>query len=223
MELPTRPRTTMPSGRQPHHALSTAFVRNVARAGRYCDGDGLYLDGQPTATRSWVHGWGARFRPWPFAVDTESTRRPRDIRQIVGRPRAVPDRRYPALPAGSTPRSVRFSGPEDWTGDNGWTVCPCGSRCCGEPWIRPECPEHARRETARIPCTIPAIRRAGRACTARSSGGIGRPPSPPTRPFRAANEAKCWRGRVSDGSRPRRSARRRTTPAPSSAPAARSR
>ena len=54
MELPTRPRTTKPSGRQPHHALSTAFVRNVARAGRYCDGDGLYLDVQPTGTRSWV-------------------------------------------------------------------------------------------------------------------------------------------------------------------------
>ena len=54
MELPNRPRTTKPNGRQPHHALSTAFVRNVAQAGRYCDGDGLYLDVQPTGTRSWV-------------------------------------------------------------------------------------------------------------------------------------------------------------------------
>ena len=54
MELPTRPRTTKPSGRQPHHVLSTAFVRNVAQAGRYCDGDGLYLDVQPSGTRSWV-------------------------------------------------------------------------------------------------------------------------------------------------------------------------
>ena len=54
MELPDRPRTTKPNGRQPHHALSTAFVRNVAQAGRYCDGDGLYLDVQPTGTRSWV-------------------------------------------------------------------------------------------------------------------------------------------------------------------------
>ena len=41
MEFPNRPRTTKPNGRQPHHALSTAFVRNVAQAGRYCDGDGL--------------------------------------------------------------------------------------------------------------------------------------------------------------------------------------
>ena len=62
MELPTRPRTTKPSGRQPRHALSTAFVRNVAQAGRYCDGDGLYLDVQPSGTRSWVQrlvirGW----------------------------------------------------------------------------------------------------------------------------------------------------------------------
>ena len=54
MELPTRPRTTKPSGRQPRHALSTAFVRNVAQAGRYCDGDGLYLDVQPSGTRDWV-------------------------------------------------------------------------------------------------------------------------------------------------------------------------
>ena len=53
-EPPTRPRTTKPNGRQPRHALSTAFVRDVARAGRYCDGDGLYLDVQPTGTRSWV-------------------------------------------------------------------------------------------------------------------------------------------------------------------------
>ena len=54
MELQTRPRTTKPGGRQPRHALSTAFVRNVAQAGRYCDGDGLYLDVQPSGTRSWV-------------------------------------------------------------------------------------------------------------------------------------------------------------------------
>ena len=54
MELPIRPRTTKPGGRQPRHALSTAFVRNVAQAGRYCDGDGLYLDVQPSGTRSWV-------------------------------------------------------------------------------------------------------------------------------------------------------------------------
>ncbi len=54
MELPTRPWTAKPNGRQPHHALSTAFVRNVAQAGRYCDGEGLYLDVQPTGTRNWV-------------------------------------------------------------------------------------------------------------------------------------------------------------------------
>ena len=42
------------TGRQPHHALSTAVVRNVAQAGRYCDGDGLYLDVQPSGTRSRV-------------------------------------------------------------------------------------------------------------------------------------------------------------------------
>ena len=41
-------------GRRGLPPLSTAFVRNVAQTGRYCDGDGLYLDVQPSGTRSWV-------------------------------------------------------------------------------------------------------------------------------------------------------------------------
>ena len=41
-------------GRHPRNALSTAFVRRVTRPGRYCDGHGLYLDVQPSGTRSWV-------------------------------------------------------------------------------------------------------------------------------------------------------------------------
>ena len=56
MELPTRPRTTKPSGQQPRHAPSTAFVRNVAQAGGYCDGDGLYLDVQPTGRAAGYSG-----------------------------------------------------------------------------------------------------------------------------------------------------------------------
>ncbi len=54
MTLQARPRLTKPKGRHPKHALSTAFVRNVNRAGRFCDGDGLYLEVQPTGTRSWI-------------------------------------------------------------------------------------------------------------------------------------------------------------------------
>ena len=54
MTLQARPRLTKPKGRHPKHALSTAFVRNVDRAGRFCDGDGLYLEVQPTGTRSWI-------------------------------------------------------------------------------------------------------------------------------------------------------------------------
>ena len=42
------------AGRHPRNALSTAFVRRVTRPGRYCDGHGLYLDVQPSGTRSWV-------------------------------------------------------------------------------------------------------------------------------------------------------------------------
>ncbi len=42
------------AGRHPRNALSTTFVRRVTRPGRYCDGHGLYLDVQPSGTRSWV-------------------------------------------------------------------------------------------------------------------------------------------------------------------------
>ena len=43
-----------PRGRHPENALSTDFVHSVARAGRYCDGQGLYLEVQPSGSRSWV-------------------------------------------------------------------------------------------------------------------------------------------------------------------------
>ena len=43
-----------PRKRHPMNALSSAFVRTVAEAGRYCDGHGLYLDVQPSGSRSWV-------------------------------------------------------------------------------------------------------------------------------------------------------------------------
>ncbi len=55
--LPTQPPT-----RQPEHVLSTAFVRTVAAAGRYCDGQGLYLDVQPSGSRSWVQRIAIRGR-----------------------------------------------------------------------------------------------------------------------------------------------------------------
>ncbi len=62
MTLPTRPRKHKPKGRHPDKALSTAFVRNVAQAGRYCDGQGLYLDVQPTGSRSWIQRIAIRSR-----------------------------------------------------------------------------------------------------------------------------------------------------------------
>ena len=54
MTLPTRPPKRKPRGRHPHNALTPAFVRNVSRAGRYCDGNGLYLDVRPTGSRGWI-------------------------------------------------------------------------------------------------------------------------------------------------------------------------
>ena len=43
-----------PRGRHPVDALSTTFARNVAGAGRYCDGNALYLQVKPSGARSWV-------------------------------------------------------------------------------------------------------------------------------------------------------------------------
>ncbi len=62
MTLPARPRKRKPKGRHPDKALSTAFVRKVAQAGRYCDGQGLYLDVQPTGSRSWIQRIAIRGR-----------------------------------------------------------------------------------------------------------------------------------------------------------------
>ena len=52
--LPTRPSKRKPRGRHPQNALSPVFVRNVSEAGRYCDGNGLYLDVRPTGSRGWI-------------------------------------------------------------------------------------------------------------------------------------------------------------------------
>ena len=52
--LPKKRRTTKRKGRHPDKALSAAFCRNVAEAGRYADGNGLYLHVDPSGARRWV-------------------------------------------------------------------------------------------------------------------------------------------------------------------------
>ena len=54
MTLSKRPPQRKPRGRHPHKALTPAFVRNVSQAGRYCDGQGLYLDVRLTGSRGWI-------------------------------------------------------------------------------------------------------------------------------------------------------------------------
>ena len=51
---PKRQRRTKPRSRHPENALSAAFVRAVAEAGRYCDGQGLYLQVDPSGNRRWI-------------------------------------------------------------------------------------------------------------------------------------------------------------------------
>ena len=51
---PKKPRAAKRRGRHPDKALSAAFCRNVGEAGRYCDGNGLYLEVDPSGARRWV-------------------------------------------------------------------------------------------------------------------------------------------------------------------------
>ena len=52
--LPKKPTATKRRGRHPDKALSAAFCRSVAEAGRYADGNGLYLHVDPSGARRWV-------------------------------------------------------------------------------------------------------------------------------------------------------------------------
>ena len=52
--MPNKPRQTKRKGRHPSNALSAAFCRHVAEAGRYCDGNGLYLQVDPSGARRWI-------------------------------------------------------------------------------------------------------------------------------------------------------------------------
>ena len=54
MPYPKRQRRTKPRGRHPENALSAALVRAIAEAGRYCDGQGLYLQVDPSGNRRWI-------------------------------------------------------------------------------------------------------------------------------------------------------------------------
>ena len=54
MTLEKRPPKRKPRGRHPLNALTPVFVRNVTKAGRYCDGQGLHLDVRPTGSRGWI-------------------------------------------------------------------------------------------------------------------------------------------------------------------------
>ncbi len=52
--LPKKPRAAKRRGRHPDKALSAAFCRTVGEAGRYSDGNGLYLHVDPSGARRWV-------------------------------------------------------------------------------------------------------------------------------------------------------------------------
>ena len=52
--LPKKLRATKRRGRHPEKALTDAFCRNVAEAGQYADGNGLYLHVDPTGARRWL-------------------------------------------------------------------------------------------------------------------------------------------------------------------------
>ena len=54
MTLSRRPPQRKPPGQHPDNALTPLFVRSVSQSGRYCDGQGLYLDVRPSGSRGWI-------------------------------------------------------------------------------------------------------------------------------------------------------------------------
>ena len=101
------PRKTKPRGHHPHKALSAAFCRTVARPGRYCDGNGLYLHVEPSGARRWVQrlvihgklralGLGS-FALVPLAQAREQALANRRLARAGGDPRAG-ERRAPGIP-----------------------------------------------------------------------------------------------------------------------------
>ena len=52
--LPRRSPQRKPRSQHPDNALTPLFVRSVSRAGRYCDGQGLYLEVCPSGSRGWI-------------------------------------------------------------------------------------------------------------------------------------------------------------------------
>ena len=107
MESPASVRRTKPRGRHPAMALSAAFCRTVARPGRYCDGNGLYLHVEPSGARRWVqrlviHGKSralglGSFALVPLADAREQALANRRIARSGGDPRAG-ERRVPGIP-----------------------------------------------------------------------------------------------------------------------------
>ena len=54
LPLPRKRPNSKRRGPHPDRALSASFCRNVGEAGRYCDGNGLYLHVEASGSRRWV-------------------------------------------------------------------------------------------------------------------------------------------------------------------------
>ena len=54
LPLPRKRPSSKRRGPHPDRALSASFCRNVGEAGRYCDGNGLYLHVEASGSRRWV-------------------------------------------------------------------------------------------------------------------------------------------------------------------------
>ena len=109
---PKRPRTTKRRGRHPDRAPSAAFCPNVAEAGRYCDGNGLYLEVDPTGARRWVQRLVIRGKSRTLGLGGFA---PRPARRGISRADAtavwtVPGSRIRALDRTRIPTAARSCG-----------------------------------------------------------------------------------------------------------------
>ena len=106
--LPKKPRVEKRKGRHPDKALSDVFCRNVAEAGRYSDGNGLYLHVDPSGARRWVQrlrvdgrsralGLGS-YGAVSLAEARASARANRRVAREGGDPMAGGRRRSPGVP-----------------------------------------------------------------------------------------------------------------------------
>jgi integrase len=81
IEIPTN--TNTKSGKHPNKALSAAFVRTVTTAGKYTDGQGLFLKVDPSGAKRWVQRIIIRSKRTEIGIGSASLTTLAEAREIA--------------------------------------------------------------------------------------------------------------------------------------------